>query len=287
MTLLKGEMKRMKDELLYIGNKIITSKKELARNFSALLDSEYTDKLIYREEHKILEWRAEIIGYLGEALFEEQPIVSKKVTKWARDIGKLAVENGLSLSQILKSLTFLRTVIWDVFTEELQQRKFAPITMLDVSKIIDPFIDEINHIFVDIYEVHNNEQMKLAYMALEELSVPMVPLSKGIAVMPIVGQIDTHRAQLIMETALEESANLQLNYLILDISGVLIVDTMVANNIIEIVKALQLIGAKAMITGIRPEIAQTMVNLGIELGTIKTKATLEQALAEIGFSKLD
>ena len=162
-------MKRMKDALLYIGNKIITSKKELARNFSALLDSEYKNKLIYREEAKILEWRAEIIEYLGEALFEEQPIVSKKVTKWARDIGKLAVENGLSLSQILKSLTFLRTVIWDVFTEELQQRKFAPITMLDVSKIIDPFIDEINHIFVDIYEAHNHEKMKLAYMALEEL----------------------------------------------------------------------------------------------------------------------
>jgi len=280
-------MKRMKDELLYIGNKIIESKEKLARNFSALLDSEYKNKLIYRDEDKILEWRAEIIGYLGEALFEEQPIVSKKVTKWARDIGKLAVENGLSLSQILKSLTFLRTVIWDVFTEELQQRKFAPITMLDVSKIIDPFIDEINHIFVDIYETHNHEQMKLAYMALEELSVPMVPLSKGIAVMPIVGQIDTHRAQLIMETALEESAKLQLNYLILDISGVLIVDTMVANNIIEVVKALQLVGTKAMITGIRPEIAQTMVNLGIELGTIKTKATLEQALAEIGFSLLN
>ncbi|WP_455931133.1 STAS domain-containing protein [Priestia aryabhattai] len=277
----------MKDELLYIGNKIIESKEKLARNFSALLDSEYNHKLIHREEDKILEWRAEIIEYLGEALFEKKPIVSQKVTKWAVDIGKIAVENGLSLSQILKSLTFFRTVIWDVFTEELQQRKFAPITMLDVSKIIDPFIDEINHIFVDIYEAHNNEQMKLAYMALEELSVPMVPLSKGIAVMPIVGQIDTHRAQLIMETALEKGAKLQLNYLILDISGVLIVDTMVANNIIEIVKALQLIGTKAMITGIRPEIAQTIVSLGIELGTIKTKATLEQALAEIGFSKLD
>ncbi|WP_176583627.1 STAS domain-containing protein [Priestia megaterium] len=277
----------MKDELLYIGNKIIESKEKLARNFSALLDSEYNYKLIHREEDKILEWRAEIIEYLGEALFEEQSIVSKKITKWAEDIGKLAVENGLSLSQILKSLALFRTVIWDVFTEELQQRKFAAITMLDVSKKIDPFIDQINHIFVDIYEAHNNERMKIAYMALEELSVPMVPLSKGIAVMPIVGQIDTHRAQLIMETALEESANLQLHYLILDISGVLIVDTMVANNIIEVVKALQLIGTKAMITGIRPEIAQTVVSLGIELGTIKTKATLEQALAEIGFSILN
>ncbi|WP_312036243.1 hypothetical protein [Priestia aryabhattai] len=101
----------MKDELLYIGNKIIESKEKLARNFSALLDSEYNYKLIHREEDKILEWRAEIIEYLGEALFEEQSIVSKKITKWAEDIGKLAVENGLSLSQILKSLALFRTVI--------------------------------------------------------------------------------------------------------------------------------------------------------------------------------
>lgn len=277
----------MKDELLYIGQKIIENKEKLARNFSDLVDSGYKHKLIHQEAYEILEWRAEIIGYLGEALFEEKSLVSQKITKWAMDIGRVAVENGISLSQTLKSLTLFRTVIWDVFTEELQQRTFAPITMLDVSKIIDPFIDQINHIFVDIFEAYNSEKMKLAYTALEELSVPMVPLAKGIAVMPIVGQIDTHRAQLIMENALTKSAQLQLHYLIFDISGVLIVDTMVANNIFQIVKALQLIGTKTMITGIRPEIAQTMVSLGIELRSIKTRATLEQALGEIGFRKLD
>ncbi|MBU3574128.1 STAS domain-containing protein [Priestia aryabhattai] len=277
----------MKDELLYIGQKIIQNKEELARNFSDLVDSVYKHKLIHQEAYDILEWRAEIIGYLGEALFEEKSLVSPKITKWAMDIGKVAVENGISLSQTLKSLTLFRTVIWEVFTEELQQRTFAPITMLDVSKIIDPFIDQINHIFVDIFEAYNSEKMKLAYTALEELSVPMVPLAKGIAVMPIVGQIDTHRAQLIMENALTKSAQMQLHYLIFDISGVLIVDTMVANNIFQIVKALQLIGTKTMITGIRPEIAQTMVSLGIELRSIKTRATLEQALGEIGFRKLD
>lgn len=277
----------MKDELLYIGQKIIENKEALAKNFSDLVDSEYKHKLIHREAYEILEWRAEIIGYLGEALFEEKSLVSQKVTRWAMDIGKVAVENGVSLSQALKSVTLFRTVIWDVFTEELQQRTFAPITMLDVSKIIDPFIDQINHIFVDIFEAYNSEKMKLTYTALEELSVPMVPLAKGIAVMPIVGQIDTNRAQLIIETALTKSAQLQLHYLIFDISGVLIVDTMVANNTFQIVKALQLIGTKTMITGIRPEIAQSMVSLGIEFRSIKTRATLEQALEEIGFRKLD
>ncbi|MHC8965814.1 STAS domain-containing protein [Priestia aryabhattai] len=277
----------MKDELLYIGQKIIENKEVLARNFSDLVDSGYKHKLIHREAYEILEWRAEIIGYLGEALFEEKSLVSQKITKWAMVIGKVAVENGVSLSQTLKSLTLFRTVIWDVFTEELQQRTFAPITMLDVSKIIDPFIDQINHTFVDIFEAYNSEKMKMAYTALDELSVPMVPLTKGIAVMPIVGQIDTYRAQLIMETALTKSAQLQLKYLIFDISGVLIVDTMVANNIFQIVKALQLIGTKTMITGIRPEIAQTMVSLGIEFRSIKTRATLEQALEEIGFRKQD
>ncbi len=276
----------MRDELLYIGKKIIDNKQELAIQFSDLMDSEYKRKLVYHEESEVLKWRAELIEYLGESLFEENSVVLKKIIQWGTDIGKVAVENGLSLSQTLKSLALFRTVIWGVFTEELQQKQFAPITMLDVSKKIDPMLDQLNHIFVEIYEEHNTETIKRAYAALEELSVPIVPLSEGIAVMPIVGQIDTHRSQLIMETALEKSAQLQLSYLIFDISGVLIVDTMVADNIFQIVKALQLIGTKTMITGIRPEIAQTVVDLGVDFGTIKTRATLEKGLEEIGFSKL-
>ena len=104
----------MRDELLYIGKKIIDNKQELAIQFSDLMDSEYKRKLVYHEESEVLKWRAELIEYLGESLFEEHSVVLKKIIQWGTDIGKVAVENGLSLSQTLKSLALFRTVIWGV-----------------------------------------------------------------------------------------------------------------------------------------------------------------------------
>ncbi|MEH7472469.1 STAS domain-containing protein, partial [Priestia megaterium] len=120
----------------------------------------------------------------------------------------------------------------------------------------------------------------------EELSVPIVPITPGVAVMPIIGEIDTHRSTLIMQKGLDKSAHMELSHLILDISGVQIVDTMIVNNLFNLVQALRLLGIETILTGIRPEIAQTSVRLGIDFRKINTKATLEQALEGIGFRRV-
>jgi rsbT co-antagonist protein RsbR len=92
----------------------------------------------------------------------------------------------------------------------LEQRQFAAITMLDVSKIIDLLIDKISRIYGEVYEEHNNKLMRVAYTALEELTVPVVPIVEGIAIIPIIGDIDTHRARLIMDISLNEGERLKL-----------------------------------------------------------------------------
>lgn len=157
--------------------------------------------------------------------------------------------------------------------------------MLDVSKMLDPLFDKVSSIIGEVYEQHNNRLMKIAYTALEELSVTVVPVAETIAVIPLVGAIDTHRAKLIMDISLNEGARLKLKHIILDVSGVPLIDTMVADQIFHIVNALRLTGIKAMITGIHPEIAQTIVSLGLDFGDIKTRATLQQALKELGFTQ--
>jgi len=104
--------------------------------------------------------------------------------------------------------------------------------------------------------------------------------------MSIIGEIDTRRSALIMETALNKSSSLKFKVLFLDISGVEIIDTMVADNLFNVIYALKLLGVKTVITGIRPEIAQTTVKLGIDFKTIDTKSTLAQALKEIGIKDI-
>lgn len=114
---------------------------------------------------------------------------------------------------------------------------------------------------------------------LYELSTPIIPISDETLVMPIIGSIDTLRAQQLFEHALQGINDHRANYLILDITGVRIVDTHVANVLVQTSVAAQLLGAHCILTGIRPEVAQTLVSLNLDLGTIETYANLQIAIA--------
>ncbi|WP_174732686.1 STAS domain-containing protein [Mesobacillus harenae] len=278
----------MKDELRYIGEKIFNNHAKLAGILEEILDSNYTERLNKSGMtlEKRTEYRSEIFQYFGEALYGDLDLITQKVTEWGEKAANLAIRHNQSLSDSLRATSFYRTVIWDVFQEELDQRQFAAITMLDVSKIVDPLLDKVNRTFGEVYEKHNNRLMTIAYSALENLSVPVVPIAKGLAVIPLVGEIDTHRAKLIMEVSLQQGSLLNLNYLIFDVSGVPMIDTMVADQIFQIVKAVRLTGIEAILTGIRPEIAQTIVSLGLNFGDIQTRANMQQALSELGFRQM-
>ena len=107
------------------------------------------------------------------------------------------------------------------------------------------------------------------------------PLLKGVAVLPLIGDIDTERANIIMEKTLKSASKLQLEKLILDLSGIHIVDTVVANQIFKVVDALGIIGVETIITGVRPEVAQIVVSQGIDFSSLNTKANLHQAMNEM------
>ncbi|MEM8535868.1 MAG: STAS domain-containing protein [Chloroflexota bacterium] len=115
--------------------------------------------------------------------------------------------------------------------------------------------------------------------ALLELSTPLIPIADQVVVMPIIGVIDTTRAQRMLETLLDGVATLQTSIAILDITGVRIVDTQIANTFVRAAQAVQLLGTRIIITGIRPEVAQTMVQLGVDLQGIITYSTLQAGIA--------
>ncbi len=118
---------------------------------------------------------------------------------------------------------------------------------------------------------------------INELSAPIMPIADGIGILPLVGEIDTYRAKMILESVLDQCSSLRLSYLFLDISGVPIVDTMVAYQIFKVIDSTKLLGIETTISGIRPEIAQTVVKLGIDFSQVKTEQSLAKALAKNGF----
>lgn len=116
-------------------------------------------------------------------------------------------------------------------------------------------------------------------MALNELSTPLMPISDGTVVLPLIGSIDSRRAQQIMETLLQGVGERNAHVAIIDITGVAVVDTQVANTLIQAAQAVRLLGARVMLTGIRPEVAQTLIGLGVDLSVIDTKASLQDGIA--------
>jgi rsbT co-antagonist protein RsbR len=111
-----------------------------------------------------------------------------------------------------------------------------------------------------------------------ELSTPVIRLWEGIIAVPLVGTLDSARTQLVMEKLLESLVESGAEHAVLDITGVPTVDTEVAQHLLKTVSAVRLLGAECIISGIRPQVAQTIVALGIEFGDIATKATLADAL---------
>ncbi|GIJ29967.1 polyvinylalcohol dehydrogenase [Micromonospora qiuiae] len=116
---------------------------------------------------------------------------------------------------------------------------------------------------------------------LLELSTPVVKLWEGVVAVPLVGTLDSARAQVVMERLLQTLVETSSPYAIIDITGVPAVDTQVAQHILKTVVAARLMGADCIISGIRPQIAQTIVALGIEFGDIATKASLADALRHV------
>jgi rsbT co-antagonist protein RsbR len=110
-----------------------------------------------------------------------------------------------------------------------------------------------------------------------ELSTPVVKLWEGILALPLIGTLDSARTQVIMESLLNQIVESEATIAIIDITGVPMVDTLVAQHLLKTVAAARLMGADCIISGIRPQIAQTIVQLGVELGEVTTKASMAAA----------
>ncbi|MDQ0256137.1 rsbT co-antagonist protein RsbR [Evansella vedderi] len=149
---------------------------------------------------------------------------------------------------------------------------------IELLQEIENWIDEIVNLLVNEYSGSWENTVFLQKMALKELSAPLIPVVDKISVMPLIGTIDTERAKHIMENLLTGVIEHRAEVVLIDITGVPVVDTMVAHHIIQASEAVRLVGAKCILVGIRPEIAQTIVNLGINLNKFPTKSTLKKGI---------
>ncbi|HEU5147069.1 MAG TPA: STAS domain-containing protein [Chryseosolibacter sp.] len=168
----------------------------------------------------------------------------------------------------------LKDAMLNMLQQEIKDPQELYVQSLKISKLIDSMGIATFESFIK-----GREEIILRQTdEIAEISTPVIRVWDGILALPIIGTLDSARTQIVMENLLQEIVESSSSIAILDISGVPAVDSLVAQHLIKTVSATRLMGAECIISGIRPEIAQTVVHLGIDLTNVITKSTLASAL---------
>lgn len=192
------------------------------------------------------------------------------------DISRTRAVQGFSPSQVA---TFVLSIKQPLFGRIREAFKDDPQALADGLWEVTTLVDSLGLYTTEIYQQAREAVISRQQEELIELSTPVVELWSGILALPLIGTLDSERTQVVMESLLQRLVETGSSIAVIDITGVPTVDTLVAQHLLKTVAAAQLMGADCIISGIRPQIAQTIVHLGIDLSSVATKASLSDAFA--------
>jgi rsbT co-antagonist protein RsbR len=200
----------------------------------------------------------------------------KGIRGMLEELSRSRVAQGFSPSETASFIFSLKRPLFDSLRQGLGA---DPQGLADMSWAATEVLDRLGLYTTEVYQKMREEIIARQQEEMMELSTPVVSLWKGILALPMIGTLDSARTQLVMESLLQKILETGSSIAIIDITGVPTVDTLTAQHLIKTVTAARLMGAECLISGIRPQIAQTIVHLGVDLGDVTTKASLADAFA--------
>jgi len=196
------------------------------------------------------------------------------VRAFLEDLSRSRGTSGFSPSQ---TAAFVFSMKEPIFRAIRDTNGTAPEQQFEQVWKTTELIDRLGLFTTEVFQKGREQVIQRQQQEMLELSTPVVKLWDGVLALPMIGTLDSARTQVVMESLLQRIVETGAEVAIIDITGVPTVDTLVAQHLIKTVTAARLMGADCIISGIRPQIAQTIVHLGVELGDVVTKATLADA----------
>ncbi|NTU25107.1 STAS domain-containing protein [Bacillus tequilensis] len=235
-------------------------------------------------EKKVKDQHEALVTIVAKSLRKAEG-VKDELNRWSLQCARDRAVHEVTVTESVGQFNAFRQIMfeWILKFSEASSQENSIRDMYEWSRILNQTIDEIIEVFTEEYHQVTMIQLNAQKEMINELSAPIIPITEGVGILPLVGEIDTYRARTILESVLQQCSALKLSYLFLDISGVPIVDTMVAYQIFKVIDSTKLLGIETIISGIRPEIAQTVVKLGLDFSNVKTEQSLAKALANKGF----
>ena len=177
-----------------------------------------------------------------------------------------------------ETATFVFSLKQPLFVRLRQELEKNPDALAEENWAATVLLDKLGLFTTEVYQQTREAVIARQQQELMELSTPVVKLWEGILALPLIGTLDSARTQVVMESLLQQIVESEATIAIIDITGVSTVDTLVAQHLLKTVAAARLMGADCIISGIRPQIAQTIVQLGVDLNEVTTKASMAAAL---------
>jgi rsbT co-antagonist protein RsbR len=240
--------------------------------------SDFRDELIPKKElrrqsQQIIDMLARSIRESGEADFESPAY--DEMRAFLHEIAHARAVKGYSPMENATYILSLRNTMLPILAEELEGDAEALVREMNY---FTRLLDKMGLVMVENYIRSREEIIRQQREDMMELSTPVIKVWDKILTLPIIGTLDSRRAQLMMEALLQKVVETGSTIAILDITGVKTMDTLVANHLIKTVTAARLMGARCILTGVSPAIAQTMVQLGIDLTQITTRAQMADGI---------
>jgi rsbT co-antagonist protein RsbR len=233
------------------------------------------------KESELREQSRQFLSALREAVEHGNP-TDIQSADWAgmrellAEISRSRAQQGFTPSE---TATFVLSFKEPVLTRLRQELAKQPDGLIEEIGLTTTLLDKLGLYTTEVYQKSREEIIARQQQELLELSTPVVQLWEGILVLPLIGTLDSARTQVVMENLLERIVETRSAIAIIDITGVPTVDTLVAQHLLKTIAAARLMGADCIVSGMRPQIAQTIVYLGVNLTDVITKATLADAFA--------
>lgn len=229
-------------------------------------------------QKELINFRENLLVIYADSMASNNDDSFNRLQQWSYAVSGEIVNQKLSIEDVMEEAYFSKSAIDMLIKEEA---KHFGLTIDDFFGIISSFhaiVEQAGQLLSVAYKKDYTKKIKACDSKVRELSTPMLKITESIGVFPLVGDIDKDRAKQLMETALTKGSALKIKYIIFDLSGVPAIDEWVAAQLLRFVGALRIIGIETELSGIRPEIAQKLVGLGIEFKTIPTFSSLQQAI---------
>jgi len=269
------------EEILKVGQHLIDHAEEIITEMMEItlknVEYEVTEEMIQQS----IKLNVEYLILLAESFTESDESAAKGLIEWSKKNGEQQASLLGRLSTLIKPYADRRLLYLNQITAISISYGLSTENVVKINNRISYLLDVSLTETIFAYEAYRDGLMNERQKEINELSAPIVPIQRGIAVLPLIGAIDYERVQHLLNDVLPTIPELEVEHLIIDFSGILTIDAEIAQHIFTVHNVLQLLGIHVLFTGIRPNLSMAVVQAGIDFTSFNTFGSVKQAIQSV------